>query len=239
MSTPLPEEAADTEGAPERRRPSRRALSFVVGPLIVLVIASYIGDALATTLATSHPAWLVALNARNRNLILTTNQLDAWTYYGVGTIRLLLSDPLFFILGMWYGDAAVDWMEKRTRTWGQMLRQAQGWFGRAAYPLIFVAPNNPICLFAGAAGMPLRAFFAVNLAGTLARLWLIRRFGEAVADPIDDVLGFLREYRIPLLILSVVLVLGSIALEAKRGETEVTALTHLDDELEGGEKEDG
>jgi membrane protein DedA with SNARE-associated domain len=232
VSTPLPEEAADTEGAPTRRRPSRRALSFVVGPLIALVIASYIGDALATTLATSHPAWLVALNARNRNLVLATNQLDAWTYYGVGTARLLLSDPLFFILGMWYGDAAVDWMEKRTRTWGQMLRQVQGWFGRASYPLIFIAPNNPICLFAGAAGMPLRAFFAVNLAGTFTRLWLIRRFGEAVEDPIDGVLGFLRDYRIPLLILSVVLVFASIALEAKRGETEVTALTHLDDELD-------
>lgn len=236
MSTPLPDEAAGTEGDPERRRPSRRALSFVVGPLIAMVIASYVGDALATTLATSHPAWLIALNARNRNLILVTNQLDAATYYGIGTVRLLLSDPLFFILGMWYGDAAVDWMEKRTKTWGTMLRQAQDWFGRAAYPLIFIAPNNPICLFAGAAGMPLKAFFAVNLAGTLARLWLIRRFGEAVESPIDDLLGFLREYRIPLLILSVVLVLVSIALEAKRGETEIGALTHLDEELE---KDDG
>jgi len=233
VSTPLPEEAADTEGDPEHRRPSRRALSFVVGPLIAMVIASYVGDALATTLATSHPAWLIALNARNRNLILVTNHLDAWTYYGIGTVRLLLSDPLFFILGMWYGDAAVEWMERRTHTWGQMLRQLQNWFGRAAYPLIFIAPNNPICLFAGAAGMPLRAFFAVNIAGTFARLWLIRRFGEAVESPIEDVLGFLRDYRIPLLILSVVLVVLSIALEAKRGETEVTALTRLEDELEG------
>jgi membrane protein DedA with SNARE-associated domain len=238
VSTPLPEEAADTEGDPERRRPSRRALSFVVGPLIAMVIASYVGDALTTTLATSHPAWLIALNARNRILILTTNHLDAWTYYGIGSVRLLMSDPLFFILGMWYGDAGVEWMERRTHTWGQMLRQLQNWFGKAAYPLIFIAPNNPICLFAGAAGMPLRAFFAVNIAGTFARLWLIRRFGEAVENPIEDVLDFLREYRIPLLILSVALVLLSIALEAKRGETEVTALSRLEDEIDG-ESSDG
>jgi membrane protein DedA with SNARE-associated domain len=235
VSTPLPEEAADTEGDPERRRPSRRALSFVVGPLIAMVIASYVGDALTTTLATSHPAWLIALNARNRILILTTNHLDAWTYYGIGSVRLLMSDPLFFILGMWYGDAGVEWMERRTHTWGQMLRQLQQWFGKAAYPLIFIAPNNPICLFAGAAGMPLRAFFAVNIAGTFARLWLIRRFGEAVENPIEDVLDFLREYRIPLLIVSVALVLLSIALEAKRGETEVTALSRLEDEIDGGD----
>ena len=241
MSTPLPEEAADTEGdgdGDSRPRPSRRALSFVVVPLIAMVIASNVGDALATTLATSHPAWLIALNARNRNLILVTNHLDAWTYYGIGTVRLLLSDPLFFILGLWYGDAAVVWMERRTQTWGQMLRQLQKWFGKAAYPIIFVAPNNAICLFAGAAGMPLRAFFAVNIAGTFARLWLIRRFGQAFESPIDDVLGFLRDYRIPLLILSVVMVIVSIALETKKGETEITALTHLDDEIDDIQKAD-
>ena len=46
-------------------------------------------------------------------------------YYGIGTVRLLVSDPLFFLLGYWYGDAAVTWMERRTTTWGQMLRQIE------------------------------------------------------------------------------------------------------------------
>ena len=31
-----------------------------------------------------------------------------WTFYGVGLARLLISDPLFFLLGNWYGDAAVS-----------------------------------------------------------------------------------------------------------------------------------
>jgi membrane protein DedA with SNARE-associated domain len=236
VSTPLPQEAADTDDA-GRRRPSRRTLSLVVGPLIVMVIMGYVGDALAPTLVDTHPAWLIALNARNRNLVLVTNQLDTWTYYAVGTIRLLVSDPLFFLLGVWYGDAAVQWMERRTRTWGQLLRQLQDWFGKAAYPLIFIAPNNPICLFAGAAGMPVPAFFAVNISGTFARLWLIRRFGKAFDAPISDLLDFIRHYRIPLLILSIFLVIVSIALEAKRGETEVTALSRLDDELNDPEPE--
>ena len=51
------------------------------------------------------------MNARNRNLILVTNQLDAVSYYGVATVRLLLSDPLFFLIGYWYGDTALTWME--------------------------------------------------------------------------------------------------------------------------------
>ena len=129
--------------------------------------SSYVGDALAPTLVDTHPLWLMALNSRTRNLALVTNEVDPVTFYGVGIARLLISDPLFFLLGYWYGDAAVEWMERRTKTWGQMLRQVEQWFGKAAYPIIFIAPNNYVCLFAGAAGMPLRAFFAVNIAGTI------------------------------------------------------------------------
>jgi membrane protein DedA with SNARE-associated domain len=202
-------------------------------PLIVLTIAAYVGDAIAPTLVDTHPAWLMALNSRTRNLALVTNEVDPVTYYGIGLTRLLVSDPLFFLLGYWYGDAAVSWMERRTKTWGQMLRQIEQWFGKAAYPIIFIAPNSYVCLFAGAAGMPLRAFFAVNVAGTVTRLWLVRRFGEAFEAPIDDLVGWIGDHRIPLLVLSVGLVVLSIVMEAKKGETEVGSLAHLEEELEG------
>ena len=224
--------------APVRRRPSRRAMTLVSLPLVVLVIVSYVGDALAPSLVDTHPAWLIALNARNRNLVLVTNSLDPWTFYGIGVVRLLISDPLFFLLGYWYGDAAVKWMERRTKTWGQLLRQFEEWFAKAAYPIVFVAPNNVFCLFAGAAGMPLRAFFAVNLAGTVFRLWLIRRFGEAFEGPLDDVVAWIGDNRRILLPISIGLVLASLALEAKRGETEVSALAHIDDELDEIEHEE-
>jgi membrane protein DedA with SNARE-associated domain len=221
-----------TRRSPERRRPSRRALALVSVPLVVITIVSYVGDALAPTLVDTHPAWLMALNSRTRNLALVTNEVDPVTYYGIGVTRLLISDPLFFLLGYWYGDAAVAWMERRTKTWGTMLRQVERWFGKAAYPIIFIAPNSYVCLFAGAAGMPLKAFFAVNIAGTIARLWLVRRFGEAFEAPIDDIVGWIGDHRVPLLVLSVGLVVLSIVMEAKKGETEVGSLAHLEDELD-------
>jgi membrane protein DedA with SNARE-associated domain len=213
-------------------------LSLVIAPLIVLVILANIGDALAPGLVKDRPALLLALNARNRNLVLVTTQLDAWTYYGIGTIRLLLSDPLFFLLGMWYGDSAIKWMERRTRTWGQMLRTAQGWFGKAAYPLIFIAPNNAICLFAGAAGMPVLAFLAVNLAGTVTRLWLIRQFGDIFNEPLQDLVDWIGDNRMFLLPISIGFVILSILLEARRGETDVGSLAHLEDEIDEIEETD-
>lgn len=250
VTTPIPEEAAEdetgppnvadeAEATPEDRpwRPSPRTLSLIAGPLVALVIMNWVGGTMAPTLVDRHPALLLALNSSNRHLILTTNSLDAWTYYGIGTARLLIPDPLFFLLGYWYGDAAVAWMERRTHTWGDLLRTVERFFGKAAYPLIFLAPNNPICLFAGAAGMPLRAFLVINVTGTVTRLYVFRRFGEAFQDPIDDVVGWIGDHRLPLLIGSLALGLLSVALEAKRGESEVTSLARLDEELEDAERE--
>lgn len=222
--------------APVRHRPSRRTLTLLIAPIIGLIIASNVGDALATTLAPTHPLTLVALNSRNRNLVLVTNQLDALSYYGVATLRLLLSDPLFFLLGYWYGESAVTWMEARTRTFGSTMRQLERWFGRGGAVLVFLAPNNIVCLLAGAAGMKLRTFVIANVAGTLVRLYLIRRVGEAFDAPIQDLLGFLSDYRVPLLVLSVLLVGATSLWELRRGEGELEAVLHIDDELLPGDE---
>lgn len=242
VTTPIPEEAAEeaedeTPDDGQPWRPSRRVLSVVAVVLVALVIMNWVGGTMAPTLVDTHPAVLLALNSGNRHLILTTNYLDAWSYYGIGMARLLVPDPLFFLLGHWYGDAAVTWMERRTQTWGDMLRALERFFGKAAYPLVFLMPNNPICLFAGASGMPLRAFFLVNISGTIARLYVFRRFGEAFQDPIDDFVGWIGDHRTPLLVASLALGLLSVALEAKKGETEVTSLAKLEDELEDAERE--
>ena len=170
------------------------------------------------------------MNARNRNLILVTNQLDAASYYVVGTLRLLLADPLFFLIGYWYGDTALEWMERRTKSFGKTLRQWERWFGKAAYPIVFIAPNQYICLFAGAAGMSVAGFFVANIGGTLVRLYLIRRLGEAFEAPIDDVLGFIRDYRTPLLIVSVVVFAGIMVNELRQTKEEVDAIADAADD---------
>jgi membrane protein DedA with SNARE-associated domain len=217
---------------PRREPPSRRTLLLIIAPIIVLVIASNVGDALAPSLVTRHPLLLIALNARNRNLVLVTNQLDPFPYYTVGTLRLLLSDPLFYVLGYLYGDAAVTWMERKAPTYGRVMRTAERFFATAAYPLVFIAPNNYICLFAGAAGMPVLAFVILNLTGTVARLYLIRVVGDIFESPIQSILDFIKDYRIPLLIITIGLVAFSVWNEHRLGKGEIGALTNLEEEIE-------
>ena len=224
--------------APARPKPSRLTFWLLVGPLVVLVIASYVGDALAHTLIDKHPLWLISLNARNRNLVLVTNELDAWSYYLVGTVRLLLADPLFYLIGYFYGDAAVRWAERRSRTFGGILRSVERFFEKASYPLVLLAPNNPICLFAGASGMSPPVFLALNITGTIGRLILIRWVGDIFSSPLDVLLDFIKEYRLPLTGLTIAITGFLIWSESRgEGESELEALMRLEDELEDVEEE--
>lgn len=218
--------------APERHRPGGRTLTYLTIPIVGFIVLSNVGDAMAPTLVNDHPLLLLAMNARNRNVILVTNQLDAVSYYVVGTLRLLISDPLFFLVGYWYGDAAIVWMERRTKSLGRTVRQWESWFTKAAYPVLFLLPNQYVCLFAGAAGMPLAGFFAVNIAGTIARLYLIRRLGETFDAPIQDVLGFIGDHRGPLLVLSIGLAALFMLSELRKGSG-LEEIEEIEDELDG------
>ena len=234
VATEEPERGFEVRG---RKPPGPHTLKLLAVPIIGLIVISNVGDALAPQLVNSHPLQLLAMNARNRNLILVTNQLDAASYYVVGTLRLLVADPLFFLIGYWYGDTALEWMERRTKSFGKTLRQWERWFGKAAYPIVFIAPNQYICLFAGAAGMSVAGFFVANISGTLVRLYLIRRLGEAFEAPIDDVLGFIRDYRTPLLIVSVVVFAGIMVNELRQTKEDVDAIADAADDGEAAEPE--
>ena len=213
-----------------RTPPGPRTLRWLIVPVILLVIASNVANVMWVTLHDTHPLLLIALSSINRYLILVSDQLDPLSYYGVGALRLLVSDPLFFLLGYWYGDRALEWMDARAPSYGPMLRRFQGLFGKAAWPLVLIAPNNFICLFAGAAGMRVSVFITVNVVGTLGRLYLIRVLGETFEKPIDGFQDFVGEYRWIVLGLSFALVAWSLRNEFS-GTGEIDQLRSLEDEL--------
>jgi membrane protein DedA with SNARE-associated domain len=225
----VPAVADVNQGGRPDRRPNRPVVALVVVPIVALIVAAYVGDALTTTWADKHPLWLVLLNARSRILVLTTNQLDAVTYYVAGGLRLLSSDPLFYLLGWWYGDAMIVWVEKRSQTFGEQIRLYERGFAKAAYPLVFIMPNPYICVFAGASGMGMFPFFSLNITGTLARLYLIRRLGEAFNEPIQSVLHFFARYRLPLFVISVALMVFILWNDRRQGKDEIGSMLDLAD----------
>ncbi len=214
----------------ERGRPPRKAIVRLVVAFVILSQGSaLIGDLALAEFVDKHPALLIALNPRNRNLALATNQLMAFPYYAIGFTRLIISDPLYYLLGFWFGERAIAWAERRSRTYGPFIRDGERWFRKASYPLIFAAPNNIVCALSAATGVRLRTFIALNLTGTVTRLVVIRQLGEVFQSPLEAIVDFIAEYRIPILIISAIGVAWTIFGEFRGDNSELKVLTNLDE----------
>ena len=206
----------------------RRRLPYLLVPIAGFIVATNVGNALFPTLSVERPLLLLALTARNASVLAVANQLDPVSFYVVGTARLVASDPLFYLLGRWYGEAAMTWLDQRAGSNARLLRTLERFFSKAAYPLVFLVPNQWFCLFAGASRMPWPAFLVVNIAGTVARLIVLRLVGDVFQAPIDAVLGFVSDYRWPLTAITVALVVGQIALDRRKGADDLSAMADLE-----------
>jgi membrane protein DedA with SNARE-associated domain len=231
--------AADPARPDRPGAPSPLIRNAVIAVLVSMVAANQIGAALFPTLVNDHPLTLILLNASNRHLALASGNLDPLSFYGGGFLRLIAPDLFFFLLGRWYGDAAIVWMERKAPSYGELLRGLERWFTKARFAIVAIAPNNPVCLFAGAAGMSAAAFWTANVVGTVGRLVLIRAFSSAFEDLLGPVRDFIGEYRWPLTAVSVVLVFLSMAADRRGGRDGIGDLVNLPEGMAEAEAELG
>ncbi|HEX2700071.1 MAG TPA: hypothetical protein VHM89_07700 [Acidimicrobiales bacterium] len=225
-----------TGGGAESAR-SRRSLYLLLSPIVVLTALSYVGDALAPTLVNSHPIWLILLNSRKRYLALASPQIDVVTFVVVGVARQLLSDPLYYFIGRRYGDAGVRWLERKLGEGAAGVTMFEGWFKKAAYPMVAIAPNPIICVLAGASKMKTGAFVVLNVSGTIVTIVLLRIFGDAFSSPLESVLRFLRRYQWQLTVVSVALVVVQIVMARRSGTSDLESVSSLERELEEARSE--
>jgi membrane protein DedA with SNARE-associated domain len=87
-------------------------------------------------------------------------------------------------------------------------------------------------MLAGASGMPPLLFGILNLGGTIAAILAFRFVGDIFGGPITAVTDFLSDYRLPIMAVSFVLVAGNLALNRKRGTSELESVTELERELD-------
>ncbi len=184
-----------------RARPGRRRLLLVGACLAVIATSAVVGNALAPTLLVRHPLLLLALNATTRHLVLTSTTIDVVPYVVVGLGRRLLEDPFLFLLGRWYGDDAIAWVDDKVGG-GAYLRAVQRHFHRVGWLLVAVVPGGVVCVLAGVSRMRTAVFLTLNILGTLATIAVLRRFGDTFAAPIELLLAFSADNVVPLTALS-------------------------------------
>ena len=187
----------------------------VTVPLALIAGSAIAGNILAPSLLNTHPLLLLSLNATTRHLVLTSTVVDFVPYLVVGTTRRLLEDPFVFLLGRWYGDDAVRWVDDKIGG-GRFLRAVQRNFGKVGWPLVALAPGGAVLVLAGASGMPIPVFLVLNIAGTVATIMLLRHFGDAFAGPINAILAFTADHVIALTGLSVILTVAYVLRRQRR-----------------------
>jgi len=211
----------------ERPKPSRRTLILLVAPIVVLTTMGFVASAFTPTLATQHPLLMIALDARNRFLVLA-REVDIVPFVVVALLRRSLSDPLFYLLGRFYGKGALRWLEKKGGG-GELVVLTEKMFKRAGYPMVFLFPGAIVCALAGQTGMSAVGFLVTNVAGTLTAIFAVRRFSSTIASPVEGLLDFFSRNLVATTAASIGLVLLSLVLNRAQGKLDVDL-----DELEGG-----
>jgi membrane protein DedA with SNARE-associated domain len=187
--------------------------AWLIVPIGLVTALGVVGSALTPTLAAHHPLVLIALEARDRNLLLARHVAFP-LFFVVGSLRRFSSDPLYYLLGRRHGDAAVRWLDRQGG--GAIVRITEAAFRRAAYPMLVIFPGAVVCALAGEVGIPPVVFVTVTVLRTFAAVALIRVLSEAFSGPVDAVLHFFDRTSLPATVVSVVLVVAWLLWERRR-----------------------
>lgn len=212
----------------------RRLTIYLLGMSGWAVVAT-VGVALTPTLIGTKPVVLLALSPSWAHLVTIAPVVDPVVFFVVTTLRLLGADPFWYFLGRDFGADAVNWAEQRVGPAARLYRFLERLFARASWLIVFLAPYGFICLLAGAARMPLGRFFALNLAGTLSLLAVVRLFGQRLEEPIKRLIAWIDSNSLVLTI-AIVLLLVVAAVARRRGSRDPRRVS-LELELDGSEDE--
>lgn len=213
----------------------RIPLPWLITPIVVLTVLGSVADIAGPKLVTEHPLLQMFLNPRNRYLLLASPQVGAVEFFVVGFLRLVLTDPIGFILGRQYGEAALKWAGDKMGDGGRLIETLRRWFSTAGPVIILVAPNLYMCLLAGASRMRMRTFLIMNVTGTLGRLILIRLAGDAFNSELESVLEFIQRNQLKLVLVSFVVVALQTIRSRRRGQLETPA--EIEREIEAYEED--
>jgi membrane protein DedA with SNARE-associated domain len=198
-ATPAPEPAAAVVAAEGRREPVHKRHRLA---MLLSVVAVHHGLALAGTvffaaLVTSAPALLLALSSRNRHLLLVV-PAGIWpvAYVVVPILRIGIPAVAYYLLGAWYGERGLAWLEREAGGRPSTIRWAESLFDKVGAPLLVLAPaSNIVQLLAGHRGMRPRQFGLLLALGIALKLGFFWFLGEAFEEPLQRLLDWIQRYQ--------------------------------------------
>ena len=218
--------------------PPRIVLGVFIAIVVGLNVLGLVVSATWPTLVKDHPLLLITLSNRYRFLLLTRNRIDAGPQIVIGVLRNLASDPVYFLLGWWYGDRVLGLFRKSMGKGAVAIETTERWFRRYGDAIVFLTPSPFVCALAGASGMRARRFWPVNIVGTIVMVSGVRLLGSLVESPVNAFLRFNERYNKWLLV-AVIASTVFLVMTAGIGTQKVETLKAIDTEARAAEEAEG
>lgn len=169
---------------------------FVLGFTTMLFVVGTIGSNIGPALVDENPILVISLSSRNRNLFGSVPYIDPLAYSLIGFFRVLAAGVALYLVGRWYGQRALGWVEGNMGElpaiyrWTERAVDRFGWLALVAMP-----GSNVVCLLVGHRKMkpvPFLALISVGIVIKLAVLWV---GGKIFEDQIRAFLNAIERYQ--------------------------------------------
>lgn len=169
----------------------RRLRPLVFAVTVAITLSSVIAAAFGPILVRDAPLVLLLLQPTSAQMLLVSAKVDLVPFVVIATLRRLLSDFAFYLLGLWYGDRAVAWLKRKAGSRRGMIETTERVFPKVAPPLIFFWVSPLVSVLAGATGMTVRFFVGLKLIGTLVVVFAHRFVADAASGPLSVAVRFI------------------------------------------------
>ena len=224
MSEATPDPATAPTSVPELPPVSANARRLVLIASGLLFTLGTIGSNIGPAWVDEHPAAVLALSSRNRNLFASVPYIDPLPYALIGFVRIFVAGIALFFLGRWYGERAIAWTEKQAGELPALYRWFAKAMDRAGWLVVIVfCASNLVWMMAGHRRMDPRRYAGLLAVGIGIRLAVLWAGGNAFEDQIRSFLNWLEDYQWYVVI---ALFAVSFAQSARRVKRDVPEVVH-------------
>jgi membrane protein DedA with SNARE-associated domain len=213
-----------------KRPPADRRLRFLASFAGLSWVVATFGTVLVAGIAKEHPAILLALSSRNRNLLLVKGTgISALAFFVIPFLRLMPIAIVYYLLGRDYGDRGKQYLEREAGGVPGTIKWAERVFDRIGpVSLLLFAGSQLAWLLAGLRRVSLRTMVAWEAAGIAARLAFFWLLGERFKPQIESALKVIQRFQWPLTVLLIVTIVFQTSKTVKRAEAQRAALDDPD-----------
>lgn len=170
----------------------KAVLTFTTMLFVIGTIGSNIGPALVD----NHPSWVLALSSRNRNLFGAVPYIDVIPYAAIGFVRILIAGIALYLVGRWYGEKALGWVEGNLGELPAIYRWTEKAVDKAgSLALVLMPGSNVVCLLLGHKKMSAGRFLPLLSIGIVIKLVTLRLGGDQFEDQIRSFLSAIEQYQ--------------------------------------------